>query len=89
MERCSFEENAQAIRIMNGEIECYNSAFLRNADYALYIAYQYADTILFGNTFIGNKYAVASIEADLLDPSKGYLIENTFRSNAKDLLKLS
>jgi hypothetical protein len=89
VERCSFEENAQAIRIMNGEIECYNSAFLRNADYALYIAYQYADTILFGNTFIGNKYAVASIEADLLDPSKGYLIENTFRSNAKDLLKLS
>lgn len=86
---CTFEENTQGIRVMNGEVECYDSVFLRNIDYAMYIAYKHASLRLFGNTFTGNKYAVASIEEDLLDPGKGYLIENSFKSNARDLYKLN
>ncbi len=89
MEQSRLEENAQGIRVMKGQVECYNSSFLRNIDYALYIGYHSANLRLFGNNFTGNKYAVASIEEDLLDPSKGYLIENVFKSNAKDLLKLN
>ena len=89
VERSSFEENNQGIRVMKGTVECYDSSFERNIDYGLYVGYRYANLKLFDNNFIGNKYAVASIEDDLLEPSKGYLIENVFKSNAKNLLKLN